>query len=105
LAHAADAEPFGRVVVEAQAAGVPVVAYASGGVPEIVTPGETGVLVPAHSPAALGAGIDALLRDPDERERLGRAAAAAAARRFDPARHAARMMDLFDELDPPGTVA
>ena len=44
-------EQFGRVVVEAQASGVPVVASASGSLPDVV--GESGLLVPPNDPAAL----------------------------------------------------
>ena len=52
-ASSAVVEPFGMVVAEAMAAGRPVVATEVGGVPEFVTPGETGWLVPPKNPAAL----------------------------------------------------
>jgi glycosyltransferase involved in cell wall biosynthesis len=58
------AEPFGRVLVEAMLARRPVVATAAGGVPEVVSDGETGVLVPPGDARALGEAIDALRRDP-----------------------------------------
>jgi starch synthase len=54
-------EPFGLVNVEAMACAVPVVASAVGGIPEIVSPGETGLLVPVD-PLADGTGQP---RDPD----------------------------------------
>lgn len=50
-------EPFGLVAVEAQAAGAPVVAYARGGLSEIVQDGRTGVLVPADDDAAFARAI------------------------------------------------
>lgn len=46
------AEPFGLVAAEAQAAGAPVVAYAQGGLPEVIADGETGALVPVGEVAA-----------------------------------------------------
>ena len=52
-------------VIEAQAAGVPVVATPVGGIPENVVDGETGLLVPPRDPAALAAAINRLLEDPD----------------------------------------
>jgi glycosyltransferase involved in cell wall biosynthesis len=50
-------------VIEAQAAGVPVVATPVGGIRETVVDGETGLLVPPGDPAALAAGIRRLLDD------------------------------------------
>jgi glycosyltransferase involved in cell wall biosynthesis len=47
-------EPWGLVGLEAACAGVPAVAYASGGIPEWLTPGETGELAPADPPTAEG---------------------------------------------------
>lgn len=61
-------------VIEAQAAGVPVVATPVGGIPENVVPGETGVLVPTGDAVALGAAISDLLDDPEEAGRLAREA-------------------------------
>lgn len=57
-------EPFGRVVVEGMLAGRPVIAAAAGGVPEIVTDGETGILVQPDDSRALGAAITRLIDDP-----------------------------------------
>jgi glycosyltransferase involved in cell wall biosynthesis len=53
-------------VIEAQAAGVPVVATPVGGIPENVVDGETGLLVPLRDPVALAAGINRLLDDPGD---------------------------------------
>lgn len=57
-------------VLEAQAAGVPVVGTPSGGTEEVVITGETGILVPIGDARALAAGIVALLDDPEEAARL-----------------------------------
>jgi glycosyltransferase involved in cell wall biosynthesis len=71
LVHAAEREPFGRVLVEAMAQRVPVVAVADGGVPEIVRDGETGFLVPGGDTAAMSARVLELLRSDDLRRRMG----------------------------------
>jgi glycosyltransferase involved in cell wall biosynthesis len=91
-------EPFGRVVVEAMAASVPVVAAAHGGPREIVVPGETGLLVPPGDPDALAAAAEELLRDPERAARLGRAGRVRALERFDIAANARAVMAAWDEV-------
>jgi glycosyltransferase involved in cell wall biosynthesis len=71
-----------NVVLEAMAAGLPVVATRVGGLPELVVPGETGWLVPPGDPAALAAALRGLLADPGTREAFGRAGHRRAARCF-----------------------
>ncbi len=61
------------VVLEAMAAGLPVVATAVGGTPEVVMDGVTGLLVPPRDPDALAQAITRLLRDPDLRRKMGQA--------------------------------
>lgn len=67
-------EGLGTSVLDAQAAGVPVVATAVGGVPEAVSHGETGWLVPPRDPEALAAAVESALRDPAEAGRRARQA-------------------------------
>jgi glycosyltransferase involved in cell wall biosynthesis len=67
-------ETFGRVVAEAQACGVPVLASAAGGLAETFEPGRTGLLLDSPAdPAALCDAIESLVRDPQMRARLGAA--------------------------------
>ena len=67
-------EPFGLVALEALACGVPVVATAVGGLPEIVVDDESGILVPPGNPAALARALLALLTDERRRLRLAQGA-------------------------------
>jgi glycosyltransferase involved in cell wall biosynthesis len=64
------AEGFGLVLIEAMAAGVPVVATNVPGIRDVIRDGETGLLVPPDDEAALGAAIDRVLGDGDLRRRL-----------------------------------
>jgi glycosyltransferase involved in cell wall biosynthesis len=61
------AEPFGRVVVEGMAMGVPVVATAEGGPAEIIEDGKNGVLLPPRSPDRWAQEVERLLADPERR--------------------------------------
>jgi glycosyltransferase involved in cell wall biosynthesis len=69
-------EAYGMALLEAQAAGLPVVSCAVRGVPEVVLDGRTGLLAPALDEAALAERIRALLVDGERRRALGRGAAA-----------------------------
>ena len=70
-------DAFPTVLLEAMAAGLPVVASSVGGIPEIVDSGVTGILVPPANPAALAEAVSSLLSD---RPRLARMAEAARVR-------------------------
>ncbi len=69
-------------VLEAMAAGLPVVGSRVGGVPELVVDGETGLLVEPGDPEALAAAIGRLVADPELRRQLGDAGRERAQRRF-----------------------
>jgi glycosyltransferase involved in cell wall biosynthesis len=75
-------ESFGLAIAEAQAAGLPVVAYAAGSVPEVVADGETAWLAPLGDVDALARSLAASLSDPDECHRRGLAGRARVARLF-----------------------
>jgi glycosyltransferase involved in cell wall biosynthesis len=78
----AHSEPFGLSIVEAMAAGVPVVATASEGAREIIDDNETGRLVPIGESEVIAATILDLLEDESERKRLAENARVAAGERF-----------------------
>lgn len=64
-------EGFGIVLLEANARGKPVVGGHSGGVPDAVADGVSGLLVAPRSPVAVADGLEKLLLDPELRQRLG----------------------------------
>jgi glycosyltransferase involved in cell wall biosynthesis len=66
-------EAQGIAILEALAAERPVVASNVGGIPEMITDGETGLLVPSHDPSALAAAIIALFTHPDRAAKLAAA--------------------------------
>lgn len=84
-------------LIQALAAGKPVVATAVGGIPEIVTTDE-GVLVPPRDPSALAGAIGALAADPQRRIRLGVSARQRFERCFEAHRWAAALRDLYSQV-------
>jgi glycosyltransferase involved in cell wall biosynthesis len=99
-------EGLPNVVLEASSAGVPVIATAVGGNPEIIVDGVTGRLVPPNDSQALANQIVHLLTDEAGRRRMGQAAREYVTRRFSFARQAEMYLTLFRELrQPVGAVA
>ncbi len=87
-------------ILEAMAAGLPVVASAVGGVPEVVIDGETGLLVPPDDAPALANALRRLLADAGLRRRLGAAGRRRAEERFDLPRFRREHLSLYDRLLP-----
>lgn len=73
MIHAAVDEGFCNAVIEGQAAGLPVVVSDAGGLPENVQDGVTGFVVPRRDPDAMAEKIIVLAKDPELRQRMGRA--------------------------------
>jgi glycosyltransferase involved in cell wall biosynthesis len=83
LVHASTRpEPFGRVLIEAMAVGVPVIAARAGGVPEIITDGVDGLLAEPGQVGSYAGAMRALRRDPGLSSRLVREARRTVERRF-----------------------
>ncbi len=84
-------------VMEYMAAGLPVVATDVGGVPKLVRPGETGLLVPPRDPAALATAVLELLRDPALARELGRRGREVQSAHFSFEAMLARIEEIYDE--------
>lgn len=72
VVHPAEMEGLGVSLLQAAAAGVPIVASRAGGIPEVVRDNDNGLLVPAGDPPALALALDRLLADPAHAAELGR---------------------------------
>ena len=97
-------DALSRVILEAMAAGRPVIGTRVGGTPELVVDGETGLLVPRNAPEALARAVEALLADGPRRAALG----AAARRRVAELRGAAGLaplLALYQEVSGAGAEA
>lgn len=89
-------------VLEAMAAGRAVITTRVGGVEEVVTEGQNGVLVPPAHPAALAAAIRTLVRDPELSRRLGAAGRQTIEADYDAATMAERVCRVYDAILPDG---
>lgn len=97
LVHTSDNESFGRVIVEAMAAQIPVVGVRGGGVGEIVVDGVTGLLATPDDAAGTARLLDRLLDDPGLRRELGTNGRRRAAEEYDVRRSAERMLTVYAE--------
>jgi glycosyltransferase involved in cell wall biosynthesis len=92
------ADPFPNAALEAAAAGVPVVAAAHGGLPEMLRDGDTGLLVTPGDPAALASALRSIADDPARARRIGDAAASDVAARFSAGRMLTAVQAHYDAL-------
>jgi glycosyltransferase involved in cell wall biosynthesis len=85
-------------VLEAMASGLPVVASAVGGIPEIVQDGITGKLVPPQAPVALAQSLREILANPEASKKMGKAGAERIRRNFSSQQMVNNMNEIYDEL-------
>ena len=90
-------EPFGQVVLEGMAAGVPVIAAAAGGPTELVTDGVDGILTTPGDAAELAGALRRLVDEPELRAMLA-AAARERSGEFTPERTAARLLEVYRQV-------
>ena len=96
LVHASTTgEPFGQVIVEGMAVGLPVIASRGGGVPEIITDGENGLLTTMDDAPELAAALLSLLGDPALAQRLSRAGYEHVRHGFRASRGAGQVADIY----------
>ena len=98
VAHAAHQEPLGRVLLEAQAAGTPVVATAVGGTEEIVVHEQTGLLVPPGQADLMARAVTHLLNHGPLAHRLAARGQARVQAHFSPALAVQRVQSLYEDL-------
>lgn len=98
LVSASWAEPFGRVIIEAMAAGKPVIATMAGGAPEIVQDGVTGILVPPRDPQAIAGAALRMFRDDRMRQEMGRAGQRRVQEHFSLERNTRETQAVYEEL-------
>lgn len=99
LVHASTTpEPFGQVVIEGMAEGLPVIGTDGGGVREIIAHGENGLLTPMGDAEALARALARLLDDPALARRLGRAGCRHVRTHFTAAQTARKIERMYDEV-------
>jgi glycosyltransferase involved in cell wall biosynthesis len=91
-------EPFGLVVIEAMAAGVPLVATGAGGVLDIVRDGANGLLVPPGDPSAMAGAILSLVTDRGLACRLAEAGQRRVREQYTAEQHAAAVQDVYNAV-------
>jgi glycosyltransferase involved in cell wall biosynthesis len=104
LLHCRADEPFGMVMVEAMAQGLPVVAPALGGALEIVDDGVTGLLYAPDDAEDAARCLVSLVEDPERAKRMGEAARERVLERFTAGRQVEETRDLVTEARGPGAL-
>lgn len=90
-------EGLGSIILDAFASGVPVVATAVGGIPELVSNDNTGLLVPAGDPAKLASAIEQLLSNPARAKRLTESGRALVEQGFTVKKMAERYISVYEK--------
>jgi glycosyltransferase involved in cell wall biosynthesis len=102
--HASGSESLSNFLIEAQAHGLPAVAYHAQGIAECFVPGDTGFVIPRDDPAAFRARLATLAReDPATRQARCVRAQAYARSTFDRSRQVIAYLELFSKLVPAST--
>jgi glycosyltransferase involved in cell wall biosynthesis len=97
-ACSSETEGFSNVLLEAMAAGKPVVATSVGGNPDAVADGVTGILVPPRDPARMASALETLINNADLQRQMGRAGLRRAAEKFSLDAMVQRHQELYSSL-------
>ncbi|MGD1853711.1 MAG: glycosyltransferase [Leptolyngbyaceae cyanobacterium] len=98
VARSGDAEGFGMVFAEAQAMGLPVASFATGGIPEAVIHGETGLLAPEKDTEQLAKNLIRMLDDTELRQKFALAGQMHVAANFDLQKNTRQLETLYDQV-------
>ena len=98
LVQPSRADNLPLAILEAMAAGLPVIGTRVGGIPELVLDGETGLLVEPERPQELADALDSLAKSRERRLELGRRGRERVQEHFSAAGVAARTVALYEEL-------
>ncbi len=93
-----ETESFGMAALEAMTSEVPVIATRSGGLPEVVTEGETGYLLPVGDVSGMAERAIEVLRNDDLRRRMGKRAREVAIERFDEEKIVPRYREMYERV-------
>jgi glycosyltransferase involved in cell wall biosynthesis len=96
--HPSWAESFPYVILEAMSLGRPIVASGVGGIPEALTDGQSGLLVPPRDAAALAAALARMLDNPTQAAQMGAAARSAVSERFTRSEMTDRVVGVYGEV-------
>lgn len=96
--HAAFGEAFGKTIAEAMACGIPVVATAVGGIPELIADGVNGILVPPGDGACMSRAIQRLIEDDNFCRKISEREVAYAKSRFDLNRQVNDFLEWYEEV-------
>ena len=98
LVQPSRADNLPLAILEAMAAGLPVIGTRAGGIPELVVEGETGLLVAPERPDELASALDSLAANPEGRAEMGSRGRARVQEHFSADAIARRTVDLYEEL-------
>lgn len=98
LVSASYAEPFGRVIIEAMAAGKPVIGTNAGGAPEIIEHGITGIIVPPKDHRSLSEAITYLLQREELRKNMGEAGRRRVNEYFSLEKNVERIQNIYEDF-------
>lgn len=91
-------ESFGLAIIQAMNVGLPIVATHTGGIPEVVTQGKSGILVASEDPKALSDAILDLMRQPAKAKEMGKTARGEVKLKFDLSDMVGELEDIYEEM-------
>jgi glycosyltransferase involved in cell wall biosynthesis len=91
-------EPFGRVIVESLLLETPVIGTNDGGIPEIITDGKSGILIPPKAPKAIAEAVLTYLNNPDKAEQMAKVGRQTVKEKFEARNITKQIEELYDGI-------